>query len=193
MQEFILSLKRNRYYFRILILACLFTRAEVAVLTRNILVKGDDNSDSIQWGAHIMLHSPGQSTSIGRLSYIECYLCGQAFNLGRYPIHFHLLGSIQKSYVKGCSIHHTFNRAVTIHAVKYFTVENNVAYHNMGHAYFIEDSIEQNNRIKGNLGLVTLPSSSLLDTDNTPATFWITHPTNYITGNHAAGSVRYSF
>ena len=137
-----------------------------------------------------MLHSPGDGTSIGRIEYTECTLCGQAFRLGRYPLHFHLMGHVHGSYVRGCSIHHTFNRAVTVHAVEFFTVEGNVAFNNMGHAFFIEDSAEKNNRIFNNLGMMTRPSTSLLDTDQTPATFWITHPTNYIVGNHAAGSAR---
>jgi hypothetical protein len=40
---------------------------------------------------------------------------------------------------------------------------------------------------------VTRSSASLLDTDNTPASFWITHPTNYFSGNVAAGSQHYGF
>jgi hypothetical protein len=72
-------------------------------------------------------------------------------------------------------------------------VSHNVAYDNMGHTFFIEDSIETHNEISYNLGLHTKASMSLLDTDTTPATFWITHPTNYIRHNVAAGSDRYGF
>ena len=168
-------------------------RAEVGHLTRRVVVRGDDSSERHKWGAHIMLHSPGDESTVGRLSYVECHLCGQAFNLGRYPIHFHMIGAVRKSYVKGCAVHRTFNRAVTIHGVHHFRVLDNVAYDNMGHAFFIEDAAETHNRVEGNLGLVTRASSSLLDTDTTPATFWITHPTNYFVGNVAAGSERYGF
>ena len=70
---------------------------------------------------------------------------------------------------------------------------HNVAYDNMGHTFFIEDSIETNNEIAYNLGLFTKTSLSLLDTDTTPATFWITNPSNYIRHNAAAGSDRYGF
>ena len=34
---------------------------------------------------------------------------------------------------------------------------------------------------------------SLLNTDQTPASFWITHSDNQFIGNHAAGSARYGF
>ena len=90
-------------------------RSEVGHLTRRVVVRGDDTSEEHQWGAHIMLHSPGDESTVGRISYMECTLCGQAFNLGRYPIHFHMIGAVRKSYVKGCAVHRTFNRAVTIH------------------------------------------------------------------------------
>ncbi len=38
-----------------------------------------------------------------------------------------------------------------------------------------------------------MASWSLLDTDQTPATFWITNPNNYFRNNHAAGGDRYGF
>eukprot|EP00210_Caulerpa_lentillifera_P009344 g8908.t1 len=168
-------------------------KAEVGVLTRNVVVRGDSESANTQWGAQVMLHGPKEGTTIGHLENTEFTLCGQAFALGRYPVHFHLLHNVQDSYVRGCSIHHTFNRAVTIHGVSYFNVEDNIAYDIMGHAFFLEDGIEERNRIQNNLGLVTKASLSLLDTDATPATFWITNPSNYFVGNHAAGSERYGF
>lgn len=48
-------------------------------------------------------------------------------------------------------------------------------------------------RIEHNLALWTRSSSSLLDTDTTPASFWITRAANSFIGNHAAGSDRYGF
>lgn len=167
---------------------------QVGVLTRNVKIQGDPTTEVTKWGAHVMLFSPEEEGGTpGYVSYIECFRCGQAFNLGRYPLHFHMMGNVDGSYVRGCGIHHTFNRAVTIHAVHYFEVSHNVAYDNMGHTFFIEDSIETNNDISYNLGLYTKTSLSLLDTDTTPATFWITNPSNYIRHNAAAGSDRYGF
>jgi hypothetical protein len=175
-------------------------RAEVALLTRNVIVQGDENSETQQYGSHIMLTAMNMNMNTnsniitsGKLSYIEVRRAGQAFQLGRYPIHFHMIGDIPGSYVKGCAIHHTYNRALTIHAVNNFLVENNVAYDVMGHTFFIEDAVETNNRIINNLGLVTRSSSSLLNADYHPATFWITNPSNFFEGNHAAGSHNYGF
>ena len=63
----------------------------------------------------------------------------------------------------------------------------------MGHTIFIEDAVETKNLIEKNLVMLTQPSWSLLNTDQTPASFWITHPDNMFRGNRAAGSIRYGF
>lgn len=57
----------------------------------------------------------------------------------------------------------------------------------MGHTYFFEDGVETGNSLIGNLGILTRVSNAMLNTDTTPATYWITHPNNTIRGNRAAG------
>ena len=64
------------------------------------------------------------------------------FRLGRYPIHFHVNGDMSQSYVRGCSIHRTFNRAINIHNTHNVLLQNNVVYDVKGGAIFLEDSIE---------------------------------------------------
>lgn len=140
-----------------------------------------------------MLHAHGDESVIGRIEYVEFRDVGQAFQLGRYPIHFHMVGTVTQSYIRGNSIHHTYNRAVTFHHVHHLKVQWNVVYEVMGHAFFIEDAIETKNVIENNLAISTKASWSLLNTDQTPASFWITNPDNYFRGNHAAGSDRYGF
>jgi len=104
-----------------------------------------------------------------------------------------MIGTVHNSYVKGNSISNTYNRAVTFHGVHYLRVTENVAYNTMGHVFFIEDAIETKNYIEKNLAIKTKASFSLLITDQTPASFWITNPDNIFRGNHAAGSDRYGF
>ena len=169
-------------------------RAEVGLLTRSVVYKGSD-SDSItnRYGAHIMLHSVGDDSLTGRISYVELTQVGQAFQLGRYPIHFHMIGNVHNSYIRGNAIHHTYNRACTVHGVHYLTIEDNVAFETMGHTFFIEDAAETKNYLKNNLAIKTWRSFSLLNTDQSPASFWITHPDNQFINNHAAGSTNYGF
>ena len=54
---------------------------------------------------------------------------------------------------------------MTIHGVYYLAIKNNVIYNSMGHSVFIEDAIETNNLIEGNLVVDTRRSWSLLNTD----------------------------
>ena len=80
-------------------------RAEVGLLSRSVIYRGDpETSAENQYGAHIMLASPGNESVIGRIEYIEVTDAGQAFKLGRYPIHYHMIGTVMKSYIKHNSI-----------------------------------------------------------------------------------------
>ena len=97
------------------------------------------------------MHSPGDESVIGRIEYVELFNVGQAFQIGRYPIHYHMIGQVTKSYVRGNAIHQSFNRGTTIHGVHYLTVEKNVYYHCKGHNVFIEDGVETRNYVAYNL------------------------------------------
>jgi hypothetical protein len=107
----------------------------------------------------------GESGVSGRIENIELTDVGQAFKLGRYPIHFHLAGNVNGSYIKNNAIHNSFNRGITIHGVQHLHLENNVIYKEMGHGIFIEDGVETGNLIKNNLVVDTRASHSLLVTD----------------------------
>jgi hypothetical protein len=173
---------------------CIDMRGEVGLLTRNVVYRGDPETTAVnQYGATIFMHSEGDDSLIARISHIELTDVGQAFKLGRYAVHFHMIGAVHKSYAKSNSLHQSFNRAFTIHGTHYLRLEGNVAFEVKGHTVFIEDAIETKNYIKGNLIIKTMRSWSLLNTDQTPACFWITHPDNIFIENHAAGSDRYGY
>ena len=142
------------------------TRAEVGLLTRNIVVQGSKHAEwneviencpaefdpgqfatqtcfdgrfgeergSDQFGVQIMVHSHSKSKglAIAHFDHIEVTHAGQAFRLGRYPIHFHMDGDVYGSYVNGSSIHRSFNRAITIHGVHNLVVHRNVVYDALG-------------------------------------------------------------
>lgn len=182
-----------------------WVRAEVGLLTRNVLFRGyNDDSWNIlktapacpngfdpgefavqtcflgrygpelgsdEFGGTIMMSGsmmPGPESVIGRFSNVELYHVGQAFRLGRYPIHFHMNHDMPSSYVKECAIHQSFNRAVNIHATNYVRIERNFIYDILGGAYFLEDGVEVGNSFKYNLAILVRTSSSLLNEDITP-------------------------
>ncbi|MDG2417709.1 MAG: T9SS type A sorting domain-containing protein, partial [Saprospiraceae bacterium] len=102
-------------------------------------------------------------------------------------------------YFKNSSVHHSFNRAITIHGTSYVNVENNFFYDHIGHGVFLEDGSERFNTIRDNVVLLTkrpLSGEELTPSDNelnevqnrTPSSFWITNPNNIIEGNVAAGT-----
>jgi len=165
-------------------------RGEVGLLSRNILIRGDDSSSSSGFGGHIM----AMMGSTMRVSGVELYRMGQRNLLARYPIHWHLVGRARGQYIKHSSIHDSFNRCVTVHGTNEVEVVGNVAYNALGHCYFLEDGAESKNLIEGNLGILTRrPDKSkgengVIPTDKTPATFWISHPDNIVRNNVAAGS-----
>jgi len=186
-------------------------RAEVGLLTHNIKIQGDDSSPDNRFGGHIMVMNDSEAY----VESVELFRMGQFGKLGRYPFHWHgLRDAGEGQYFNKNSVHHTYNRAVTIHSTNNVDVIANVAYDNMGHAYFMEDGNEVGCRILNNLGLVTrrppgadpsgtpqnqdsnndgfLPSDRMTTTDRNfsgPATFWITKAgTNQISGNIAGGS-----
>jgi len=168
-------------------------RAEVGLLSRNVVYQGDENSEPNQYGATIFLHSIGDDSLKARLSYVEFRNMGQAFKLGRYAIHFHMIGNVHQSYIIGNTINTSFNRAFTMHGTSYLRITDNVVYNAMGHNIFIEDAVERHNQVHRNLVTMTKRSWSLLNTDTSPGSFWITNPDNDFIDNHAAGSDRYSY
>ena len=169
-------------------------RAEVGLLTRNVAYRGDPaTSIATEYGATMFFHSEGDDSLIARLGYIECYNVGQAFKVGRFAIHFHMIGAVHQSYIKGIALHQSNNRAFTMHGTHYLRVMENVVFEAKGHTIFIEDAIETNNYIYKNLICKTMRSMSLLNTDQTPGNVWLTHPDNIFIDNAAAGSDRYGF
>ena len=104
-----------------------------------------------------------------------------------------MIGEVTQSYVRGNSFWQSWNRGTTIHGVHYLRVERNVYYHCKGHNIFIEDGVETNNYVGYNLIVQSRASHSILNTDTTPASIWITNPDNIWVGNHAAGGPRYGF
>lgn len=164
-------------------------RVEVGLLTRNVVIQGSEESTPQLFGVHTVAVHGGTY----RIENVEVRRCGQAFNLGRYCTHSHMADVMSHSYVKSNSIHHSFQRAVTVHGSHHMTVAHNVAYHVMGHNYFIEDGNERKNVIEGNLGVFTLRSSALLKSDTKPATFWTSSPDNFWRHNVAAGCTNDGF
>lgn len=166
-------------------------RAEVALLSRNIVIRGDEDASSDGFGGQMMVMGGGAL----RLRGVEFAQMGQTSRLRRYPIHFHMDGSAAGSFVRNSAIRNSFNRCITVHGTDDLVVADNVCYDHVGHGFFLEDGSENDNVFRGNLGFRTREPKSdpLLPSDEDPATFWITNPDNKFVGNRAAGSDGFGF
>ena len=186
--------------------------AEVGLLSRDIKISGDSNSEIDGYGGHIMTMPSGTIRSSG----VELFRMGQRYHIGRYPFHWHLAGDVTGEYLRQSSIHESYNRAVVIHGTDHAEVSDNVVYSIAGSAIFLEDGVEQNNRITNNLvanvivpphapedrdfdantlaggidnALGIVPSDYQVHQDRVqgPAAFWITNANNTIDNNVVAG------
>jgi hypothetical protein len=156
---------------------------EVGLLSRNVVLQGDDDSPGTQFG----MHSIAAMGASMRAENAEWRNCGQSLVVGRYCMHFHLLSDVADSYVRANSVHNSFQRAVTVHATNGLQVVGNVAYHVMAHPFFIEDGVETNNIFDGNLIVDVLSSAGPIRTDASPACFWAANPSNHWRNNACSG------
>lgn len=208
-------------------------QAEVGLLTRTIVIQGsaadsepsdtdpltctvpvgEDRygdkaipcmSNSITgFGGHVMVHQGGK----GYVQGVEFYRMGQTNVLGRYPMHFHLLGSCPDCYVRASSFHHSFYRCISIHGTNEVSITENVAYDVTGYCFYLEDGVEERNNISFNLaahihsigpkppngkGGQNIPiyrqnPNLTLPADVTASGFYITNVHNNLIGNAASG------
>lgn len=182
------------------------TRAVVALLTRNIQVvsEGDTPSEAFEekpgnfYGGHTIVRQ-------GFLSYqvqgVEFHQLGQGGQIGRYPVHFHMLRKTAQppstaadktpeplNYLKDCSIDDSMTRWVTVHATQGMYIARNVGYKSIGHGYYLEDATEINNKFYSNVGVFARAAIQDMEhnprqvpgilADNTPL-----NPLNPKTGN----------
>jgi hypothetical protein len=173
-------------------------RAEVGLLSRDIVVQGANDSAPGKFGGHAMMMG-----AVARVEGVEFRNMGQAGFKGRYSFHWHFAGDRPNDYFKHNSVHDSFQRAVVVHQTNKVLVENNVGYNVFNHMFIpAEDGNEQGNRFVRNLGvLVKSPpeedfafrvDSSLFGNSTQgefrSSVFWAKNFGNTYQGNHAAGA-----
>uniref|UniRef100_A0A8C3XJ17 hyaluronoglucosaminidase n=1 Tax=Chelydra serpentina TaxID=8475 RepID=A0A8C3XJ17_CHESE len=158
-------------------------RAEVGLLTRNILIQGEMEDSCYgqnqcqffsydTFGGQIKIQR--NFTSV-HMAGVELKNMGQQI-LGSYPVHFHLTGDVDEkggyespTYLDNLAIHHCFSRCVAIHGTHGLLVKDTIGYDTLGHCFFLEDGLEQRNTFYHNLGLLTKPGT-ILPSDRNEAT-----------------------
>jgi len=167
-------------------------RADVANLSRNVVV---ESADPTKARGHTMYHAD----SGGSISYAEFRHLGKENVLGRYSMHFHLVGDTMRgSSVVGASIWDSGNRWITIHGTNYLVVRDCVGYQSVGHGFFLEDGTEVFNVLDHNLAVQayigkTLPKQVLPYDKNDGSGFWWANSHNTFTRNTAAECDEYGY
>jgi G8 domain len=176
-------------------------RAAVGLLSRNIVIQGDAQSETAKFGGHIM----SMVNANVQLSGVELRKMGQRGRFGRYPMHWHLANDRANDFVRNSSIHSSFQRAVVVHGTNNVTVEGNVAFDITNHAYvWAEDGNEVGNKFLRNLAVFNKnpteaqfafpsPNNNLhgnsTQSEFRSASFWGRNFSNTIIGNIAGGSI----
>lgn len=167
-------------------------RGEVANLSRNVVVESATPTGE---RGHTMYHVG----SAGSISYAEFRHLGKEGVLGRYAIHYHLVGNTMRgSSIVGASIWDSHNRWLTVHGTNYLVVRDNVGYQSVGHGFFLEDGTEVFNVFDRNLAIQAfhgkrLPKQVLPFDHNDGAGFWWANSLNTFTRNVACENDRYGF
>lgn len=174
-------------------------RAEVGLLSHNVVVQGDTQSTSLKIGGHAMFMRGGNMMSgpapTIQIAHAEFRRMGQLNVVGRYPIHFHLLGKTKDCFVRNTSVRDTIQRGIVLHDVQNVSLTGNVVFNTVGHNIVVETNDTKGNVIDGNLALVNRPATPLQtesvfveQADRLPSNFWMRAADNQVTNNHSAGS-----
>lgn len=167
-------------------------RADVANLSRNVII---ESADPAGVRGHTMYHRD----SAGSISYTEFRHLGKEGVLGRYSLHFHLVGDTMRgSSVIGASIWDSGNRWLTVHGTNYLVVRDCVGYRSIGHGYFLEDGTEVFNVFDHCLAVQALlgkplPKQVLPFDKNDGSGFWWSNCLNTFTRNTACECDEYGY
>ncbi|MEM0913759.1 MAG: DNRLRE domain-containing protein [Planctomycetota bacterium] len=141
-------------------------RAEVALLSRNVVIQGLASQDTdSNWGNRALFNtgSTGDHRGIsghimimptaGQISVegVQLDRLGQTGTLGRYPIHWHLANDRTGDVLKGVSVTNSNNRGVTVHGTHNLLIQDVVLHDIHGHGFFMEDAVETGNTFLSNI------------------------------------------
>lgn len=167
-------------------------RCEIANLSRNVVI---ESADPQGVRGHTVFHR----FSRGGISYARFAHLGKEGVLGRYAIHYHLVGDTMRgSVVQGVAVVDSHNRWVTVHGTEYLIVRDCVGYQSVGHGFFLEDGTEVMNLLDRNLAVQAfrgprLKEQALPFDPNDGAGFWWANGLNTISRNVSCENDEYGY
>lgn len=132
---------------------------KVALLSRSIVVQGDDDSRQLNYGAHCLIagHAPGEPLfeqargSVGRFHGVEFRRVGQFNRIGRYPLHWHHNGAAGEGALLDCVIHQSYQRGVVVIGSRAVRLHGNTVYRPYGHGFIVDQADDTARILTSNL------------------------------------------
>jgi hypothetical protein len=132
----------------------------VALLSRGVVVEGDEDSARTGYGAHCLVAgplpgepkgAPAARGSSAQFHGVEFRRVGQFNRAGRFPLHWHGNGDAADSAASGCVIQQSFQRGIVVAGSPRVRLEGNVVYKPLGHGVITDQADEGAAIITSNL------------------------------------------
>ena len=146
-------------------------RAEVGLISRNVKLTATITGPDTANGGEIVVLPGFKEVSI---QGVELEKFGKA-RIGSYPIHFHMDGNVgNRELIDSNSIHHSYNKCVTLNQTNGVTISNNVCARAVGDLYYLETGSEADDSFLHNLGIGAMSNAFSIDPSNSAANaaFW---------------------
>ncbi len=145
------------------------TRAAVALLSRNIVIKSEGDNDNEQFydaeketqnkryfGGHTIVR---QGFAKYQVQGVEFYHLGQGGRMAHAPVNFLLTQNVPaETFVRDCSIHDSMSHWIELRGTQNVFLERNIGYLSIGHGFVLADGTEINNILRGNIGIYSRPA-----------------------------------
>ncbi|KAI3428632.1 hypothetical protein D9Q98_007455 [Chlorella vulgaris] len=167
-------------------------QAEVGLLSRYILIQGDEAAAASRKGPHVRVEGWAQ------IRGVQAYRAGQFNVIGAYPFHWHMVGDASGQLATDNSVYRSFFRCFTVHATSNLLLQHNVAFDATGHCFYLEDGVEELNTVDHNLAAYVhvigqagqtfgATSDRAQPADAAASGFYVTNPNNRLSNNAASG------
>jgi hypothetical protein len=125
------------------------TFGKVALLSRDIVIEGDEASEQSSLGAYCLITPQVEETAAStpepataRFTGVEFRRMGQFNRPGRFPLHWNGNGASEQSAVINCVVHQSYQRGVVVSASAGVRVQGNVVYRPLGHGFIVDHADE---------------------------------------------------
>lgn len=133
---------------------------KVALLSRDLVIEGDEESDATSEGAHCLFTTQlpeepraGCRSAHARFSGVEFRRVGQFNRVGRYPLHWLNNEESSDSALLHSVIHQSYQRGVVVESAHGVRLQGNVVYRPMGHGFIVDQVDDSAALLTSNLAI----------------------------------------